>query len=80
MIEGSLPIALVDSTQPIETEVAVGRLPDVLARPVTTVVRVEVGRTCHVHRVSSESVVTDKISESEPQPTNLIANRSRTDG
>ena len=73
----ALPICLVDGSKGFEMDVAVGRLPDVLARPISSVVGVESGSACHVDRVPHYAVLADQIGKTKPQAANLVANTGR---
>ena len=65
------PVITLDRGQPIQLEVTVGGLPDVLARPVAVVVWDKTRGAGDVHDVSDTSVRVYAIEQTEPQTAHV---------
>jgi hypothetical protein len=74
VIQSTGPIRRADSRQERELDVAVCRLPDVLASPIASIVRPEAACTCYVNCVSKTPVVALEHTETEPQTAHVIPN------
>jgi hypothetical protein len=66
VIQSTGPIRRADSRQERELDLAVFRLPHVLACPIASIVRPEAWGTCYVHCVSKTAVVTLEHGKTEP--------------